>query len=176
MMKSFAGTFWCESGRIFVILTYRQRESDRRYEYYSAEGCWEMLKMDRGRELLELYSSQICEVFVGESALPVGAHAAAVDLLLERRAAAVECLKQPALRRNADFGRLLSRRLTSNELSAPVFSAGTGKKRWICRGSSYAAGFAGRRSDTSGADSAASGISGQNSGCVRQDWMEGIFR
>jgi hypothetical protein len=102
----------------FRDLTYRQRESDRRYEYYSVDGCWEMLKMDRGRELLELYSSQICEVFVGESALPVAAHAAAVDLLLERRAAAVECLKQPALRRNADFGRLLSRRLTSNELSA----------------------------------------------------------
>ena len=102
----------------FRDLTYRLRDTERRYEFYGVDGCWEMLKLDRGRELLELYSPNICEVFVGDSALPVAAHAAAADLLIERRAAAVECLKQPALRRNANFGRLLSRQLTANELSA----------------------------------------------------------
>jgi serine/threonine protein kinase len=102
----------------FRDLTYGERDPQRRYVYYGEAGCWEMLKLDHGRELLDIYGPGVCEVFVGQTALPLEAQAAATALLLERRTAAIACLKDPKLRRNADFGRLLSRRLSENDLSA----------------------------------------------------------
>jgi len=101
----------------FRDLTYRERDPQRRYVYYGEAGCWELLKQDQGRELLEIYGPGVCEVFVGQTALPFEAQAAATALLLERRTAAIACLKDPKLRRNEDFGRLLSRSLNENELS-----------------------------------------------------------
>ena len=112
--KDFLSRIW----PAFRDVTYAAKERTRRFEIYAEPLCWEFLKLDKSRELLEMYGPGVCAVFVGSSALPADAHPAAAGLLLDRRTAAIKCFEDAELRRSPDFAHLLTRRLTSNELSA----------------------------------------------------------
>ncbi|MEI7701782.1 MAG: serine/threonine-protein kinase, partial [Planctomycetia bacterium] len=102
----------------FRDLTNQQKDRQKRFSFYAQPLCWSFLQMEQGQQVLELWGPGLCDVFVGEEALPEAAHRVAAELLLERRKAALECLSLVELRRSSEFTQLLSRKLSTDEFAA----------------------------------------------------------